>query len=100
MKPEAEHITIEVPALISKTKWDEIQKKRTFNKSKAKRVTVALDYFLRDLLGCGECGSKIYLSPIASPGRISLCHDIMVVTITRQPISVLRQAGEPGASSP
>ena len=59
MKPETEHITIEAPALISKTKWDEIQKKRTFNKTKAKRVTLAQDYFLRDLLVCGECGGRI-----------------------------------------
>ncbi len=60
MKPVSEHITVTLPPLISKTKWDEIQRKRLFNKSKAKRVTISDSYWLRDILICDECGSKIY----------------------------------------
>jgi hypothetical protein len=59
MKPVSQHITFPMPALISKTIWDEIQAKRTFNKSKSKRTSLTLDYWLRDLLICDECKGKI-----------------------------------------
>jgi hypothetical protein len=59
MKPASQHITFPMPALISKTEWDLIQEKRQFNKAKAKRVSLAQDYFLRDLLVCDECGGKL-----------------------------------------
>jgi site-specific DNA recombinase len=59
MKPASQHITFPMPALIPKTKWDEIQAKREFNKAKSKRTSLAQDYFLRDLLICDECGGKI-----------------------------------------
>jgi DNA invertase Pin-like site-specific DNA recombinase len=59
MKPASQHITFPIPALISKTKWDEIQAKRAFNKAKSKRTSLAQEYFLRDLLTCDECGGKI-----------------------------------------
>jgi len=59
-KPNEEHITLKVPhPIISKTLWDQIQKKTQFNKVKGKRITIAREYFLRDVLICGECGAVI-----------------------------------------
>jgi DNA invertase Pin-like site-specific DNA recombinase len=59
MKPGDEHITIEIPALISKTEWDKIQAKRAFNTQKSKRISQARDHWLRDLLVCEECGGPV-----------------------------------------
>lgn len=69
LKPASCHIIFPIPALISKTKWDEIQKKREFNKAKAKRVSLAQDYFLRDLLVCDECGGKIIARTHSRPRK-------------------------------
>jgi site-specific DNA recombinase len=59
LKPESEQITFPIPALISKLKWDSIQKKTDFNKIKSKRSDASDLYWLRGLLECGECGAKI-----------------------------------------
>jgi DNA invertase Pin-like site-specific DNA recombinase len=59
LKPMEEQITIDVPALISKTEWDKIQAKREFNTKKSKRISQAADHWLRDLLVCQECGGPI-----------------------------------------
>lgn len=48
-----------VPALISKTRWDSIQEKTAFNKIKAKRSTYSKDCWLSNILVCARCGSKI-----------------------------------------
>ena len=69
LKPADQHITLEVPPLISKTTWDQVQAKRAFNKAKAKRVTLAQDYWLRDLLVCGECESKIVAKTHSRPRK-------------------------------
>jgi len=59
-KPASEHITFPIPPIISKTEWDKIQKKTSFNRVKSKRSTyVQNEYWLRDLLICKECGGKI-----------------------------------------
>lgn len=39
-KPESEHISFEIPALISKTKWDRIQERTQFNRKKGKKSTL------------------------------------------------------------
>lgn len=60
LKPTSEWITVEVEQLISKTEWDQIQQKTTFNKVKSKRASYDQRlYWLRDLLYCGECGSVV-----------------------------------------
>jgi len=69
MKPASQYIQFPIPALISKTKWDEIQKKREFNRAKAKRVSISKDFWLRDLLICKECGGKIIAYPHSRPRK-------------------------------
>jgi DNA invertase Pin-like site-specific DNA recombinase len=59
LKPAQEHISFPFPPLISKVKWDAIQAKVESNKVKGKRITASRDYWLRDLLVCGECGAVI-----------------------------------------
>jgi DNA invertase Pin-like site-specific DNA recombinase len=61
-KPISEHITWKMDEplrLISKSRWDQIQNKTAFNKSKGKHIKISEDYFLRDVLECGECGGVI-----------------------------------------
>jgi site-specific DNA recombinase len=61
-KPESEHIVWELGdhlQLISKTRWDAIQEKTAFNKRKGKHIKISEEYFLRDVLVCGECGGVI-----------------------------------------
>jgi DNA invertase Pin-like site-specific DNA recombinase len=69
MKPASQYIHFPIPALISKTKWDEIQKKREFNRAKAKRVSISKDFWLRDLLICNACGGKIIAYPHSRPRK-------------------------------
>jgi len=59
LKPAQEHISFPFPPLISKIRWDAIQAKAESNKVKGKRITAARDYWLRDILVCGECGAVI-----------------------------------------
>lgn len=59
-KPIKEHITLKIDnPIISKTRWDRIQERTQFNKSKGKHITISEEYFLRDALMCGECGGAI-----------------------------------------
>jgi site-specific DNA recombinase len=58
LKPSKEHISFPCPALISKNDWDRIQANLYFNKTKSKR-SITPDYWLRDMLVCGECGGRI-----------------------------------------
>jgi site-specific DNA recombinase len=58
-KPPREHIDFPIPPLITKNRWDQVQERTAFNKTKSKRGTVSLDYFLRDILICGECGGRV-----------------------------------------
>ncbi|MFZ5451849.1 MAG: recombinase family protein [Thermodesulfobacteriota bacterium] len=59
MKPPTEHISFQIPALISKTEWDRIQAKRGFNKAKGKRTSFGKDHWLRDVLVCKDCGGPV-----------------------------------------
>jgi hypothetical protein len=58
-KPSSEHITFQIPPLISKTQWDRIQKQMEFNKRKSKRSDKTEDLILRDVLICGRCGGRV-----------------------------------------
>jgi site-specific DNA recombinase len=58
-KPASEHIRFDIPTIITKTQWDRIQEKTAFNKHKGKRVTIADEYWLRDILQCGMCAGRI-----------------------------------------
>ena len=58
-KPDDEIIPFKIQPLISKNEWDKIQQKTEFNKVKGKNITISEDYWLRDILECGECGAKI-----------------------------------------
>lgn len=59
-KPASEHVNLKIEhPIISKTRWDQIQEKTAFNKSKGKHITISEDYFLRDALVCGECGGAV-----------------------------------------
>jgi len=57
-KPTSENIIVSLPPLIDKLTWDKIQEKILFNKVKTKRTTIP-EYFLRNVLQCGECGGSI-----------------------------------------
>jgi len=59
-KPESEHITFPIPALISKVEWDEIQKIVEFRKVRSKWGGEETDkFYLRDVCVCGRCGGKL-----------------------------------------
>ena len=58
-KPASENIIVEFPPLIEKLTWDKIQEKIAFNKVKTKRTLTSPEYFLRNVLQCGECGGSI-----------------------------------------
>jgi DNA invertase Pin-like site-specific DNA recombinase len=57
-KPIEENIIIELPALITRIKWNKIQERIAFNIVKTKR-TVSPEFFLRNVLICDECGAVI-----------------------------------------
>jgi len=60
LKPESEHILFEIPPIITKKKWDQIQAKTKLNKVRSKRGSnISKPYWLRDLLICGHCGGAI-----------------------------------------
>lgn len=59
-KPESEHITFPIPAIISKFEWDEIQKTIQFRKVRSKWGNDETDkFFLRDVCVCARCGGKL-----------------------------------------
>lgn len=61
IRPEAEHITVTFPPLISKERWQEVQDRLKQQRVKPKRTFKEYpDHFLLDgLLYCQECGSKM-----------------------------------------
>ena len=59
MKPDSEHIVFKIPPLISKSRWDQIQKRTEFNKRKSKNSERTKDFYLRDVLVCGRCGGRV-----------------------------------------
>ncbi len=59
LKPSNEHIVFKIPPIIDKITWDKVQAKTHFNTVKSKRTIAAKDYWLRDILMCGECGGVI-----------------------------------------
>ena len=100
MKPGDEHITIEIPALISKTEWDKIQAKRAFNTQKSKRISQARDHWLRDLLVCEEWAGRSSPTPLAGSEKTAQPHVITPASTTRSPPSGLRITTGGGAGSP
>ena len=58
-KQSSEHITFQIPRLISKNQWDQIQKQIEFNRFKSKRSNKTKDLILRDFLICGRCGGRV-----------------------------------------
>ena len=61
-KPESEAITFETVPLISKPEWDKIQETTEFRKIVTKRKgKYTSDFYLRNVLKCGRCGSKMNL---------------------------------------
>jgi hypothetical protein len=59
LKPAEQHITINVPPLISRSRWELIQEKIKHNTTKSKRIGKSRDYWLRDSLTCDICGAKL-----------------------------------------
>jgi len=59
LRPESEQISFPAPAIIDKMRWDQIQERIAFNKTKSKRSNQTVTYWLRDVLVCGECGGRI-----------------------------------------
>ncbi|MDO9531599.1 MAG: recombinase family protein, partial [Deltaproteobacteria bacterium] len=57
-KPVEENIVIELPPLITKTTWLKVQERISFNVVKTKR-TVFPEFWLRNVLECGECKTII-----------------------------------------
>ena len=58
-KDVSEHISFPIPPFISKTMWDEIQRKTQYNIKKGKRITISENHWLRDMIYCGECGGRM-----------------------------------------
>lgn len=58
-KDASEHISFPIAPLISRTQWQQIQERTEFNKFKGKRITIASNHWLRDMVFCGECGGRI-----------------------------------------
>ena len=58
-KPRDQWVEYELPPLIDKLKWDQIQARAKFNTQSTKRLSNREDYWLRDLLVCGNCGGRI-----------------------------------------
>ena len=58
-KPSSENITFQIPPLISKNQWDQIQEQTGFNKRKSKRSDKTEDLIMRDVLICGRCGGRV-----------------------------------------
>jgi site-specific DNA recombinase len=58
LKPADQHFEISLPPLIEKSTWDRVQERIAFNKVKTKR-TANPNFWLRNLLVCGECGGTI-----------------------------------------
>ncbi|RJQ23986.1 recombinase family protein [Candidatus Parcubacteria bacterium] len=78
MKPASEHIRFDIPALITKNTWDEIQSRVNRNKFKTKRQRNQ-SFWLRDVLICGECSATIkpkagFIRPDESFLRYYHCH--------------------------
>ncbi len=59
LKPAEQHIVFNIPALVSKTRWDQIQAKTDFNKIKSKRADQTNDFYLRDVMKCAICGASV-----------------------------------------
>jgi hypothetical protein len=59
LKPINEHVKFPIEPIISKADWDRVQEKVKFNTVKIKRITLAKNYWLRDMLECGLCGGKV-----------------------------------------
>src|ERR1035437_9519002 len=58
-KDKSEYISFKMEPFISIEKWEKIQEKTKFNKSKGKRITRANNLILRDMLYCGYCGGRV-----------------------------------------
>jgi site-specific DNA recombinase len=54
-RPEAEWITIPVPALVTQEDFDAVQAKLGQNQQRARRNNRSYQYLLRGLLNCGRC---------------------------------------------
>lgn len=58
-KPSSEYIAYQLPPLITKNQWDQIQEQIEFNKRKSKRSDKTEDLIMRDILICGRCGGRV-----------------------------------------
>jgi len=58
MKPADQHFELKLPPLTDKLTWDRVQEKIAFNKVKTKRTTNP-NFWLRNVLRCGECGGTV-----------------------------------------
>jgi site-specific DNA recombinase len=64
LKPESEWILFPVPPLLDHATFDRLQAISAFHKVKSKRVGEdTANRWLRDVLECGECGSKVRSYP-------------------------------------
>lgn len=59
-KPASQAIEFPIPAIITKTEWDEIQEMTDHKKSIPKHATKdTMKFILRNVLVCGRCGSRM-----------------------------------------
>jgi site-specific DNA recombinase len=59
-RPENEHIIFEAPPLITKDRWDELQKRLEDANSRSGRPSkMEQEFLLHDLCRCGICGAKM-----------------------------------------
>lgn len=60
-KPASEHIIYECPPLITKSRWDEVQKRLESGRQErsGRPIAEAQHFLLHGMLRCGECGGKV-----------------------------------------
>lgn len=69
--PKEHHLTVTVPAIISRKTWQDTQARKAQNKAQAARNT-RHDYLLRALAICGNCGASVGCQANRLPKRTYL----------------------------
>ncbi len=71
-RPEEEHITIPVPAIVDQETWESAQKQLSVNSLRSRRNNTKHQYLLRGLIKCPRCGST-YIGQAKSGRRTYRC---------------------------
>jgi len=67
-KPASEHITLEVPPLITPEQWQALQQRIDDARGGTKRSPYYEQYWLRGQLQCGVCGARMHVFTLKNKG--------------------------------